>query len=137
MIVALRATEMNLASRANLRHARLPKTHKGSRIENLIDGYFNEIRFHPTVFMTFDNAEAIKAMIRTGFGIAMLPYYLIESDLRAGSLRLIRQKEHALISSINLVSRKTSYVPPPTAAFIEIAQEFRSNNPKLCSGKSR
>jgi DNA-binding transcriptional LysR family regulator len=38
---------------------------KGSRIEDLIDHYFAEINFHPKVIMTFDSAEAIKAMIRT------------------------------------------------------------------------
>jgi DNA-binding transcriptional LysR family regulator len=108
---------------------------KGSRLENLMDRYFAEIRFQPTVFMTFDNAEAIKAMIRSGFGIAMVPYWIVDADLRNGSLRIIRQKERPLLSRIDLVTRKCSYIPAPTARFAEMARGFKSRNPRLTSGR--
>jgi DNA-binding transcriptional LysR family regulator len=106
----------------------------GSRIENLIDRYFAEVRFEPTVYMTFDNAEAIKAMIRTGFGMAMLPYWIVDADLRNGALRMIRPKERPLVSRIDLVARKCGYVPAPTASFIEMARKFKLRNPRLVSG---
>lgn len=99
----------------------------------MIDRYFAEIRFQPTVFMTFDNAEAIKAMIQTGFGIAMLPYWIVDADLRKGALSMIRQKERPLVSRIELVARKCGYVPPATAAFAEMARDFRPTHPKLKS----
>lgn len=104
---------------------------KGSRIENLIDHYFAELRFRPSTIMTFDNSEAIKAMIRNGFGIAILPRWTIEEDLRKRALRLIRQKERPLISTIELVSRGSGYRPQPIAAFVEMARSFECTNPKL------
>ena len=59
---------------------------KGSRIEDLIDRYFAEISFRPKVIMTFDNAEAIEAMIWTGLGISMLPMWTVDGDLKRGAV---------------------------------------------------
>lgn len=106
---------------------------KGSRIENLIDRYFAETNFRPTVIMTSDNAEAIKAMIRSGLGISMLPFWIVDADLRKGALSLIRQKERPLFSKLDLISRKSSYVPQPVAAFIELAQNYKCKKPRLTS----
>jgi len=104
---------------------------KGSRIETLIDRYFREINFQPTVIMTFDNAEAIKAMIGTGLGISMLPFWIVDADLRKGAFSLIRQQEHPLLSKLELVSRKSTYVPKPVKAFVEVAREFKCRSPHL------
>ena len=104
---------------------------KGSRIENHIDRYFAEINFQPTVIMRFDNAEAIKAMIRTGLGISMLPLWIVDADLRRRTFVLVRQRERPLFSRLELVSRKSSYVPKPVKAFIDLAHEFRCKSPRL------
>lgn len=104
---------------------------KGSRMEDLIDRYFAEMDFRPRVIMRFDNAEAIKAMIRTGLGISMLPFWIVDADLQKGRLFLIRQREHPLFSKIVLVSRKASYVPKPIGAFLEMARNFECRHPRL------
>jgi len=106
---------------------------KGSRMENLIDRYFADRDFHPRVIMRFDNAEAIKAMIRTGLGISMLPFWAVDADIRKGALSLIRQQEPRLMTKIALVSRKRTYVSKPVAAFVEIARHIRCRNPRLTS----
>ena len=104
---------------------------RGSRSETVIDHYFAGVKFQPTVTMTFDNGEAIKAVIRDGYGIAMLPYWIVDGELRKGMLRLIRQREHRLMSRIDLVTRAAGYVPPPIAAFAKLAQEFRFSEPRF------
>ncbi|HYM08372.1 MAG TPA: LysR family transcriptional regulator substrate-binding protein [Terriglobales bacterium] len=106
---------------------------KGSRMESLIDRYFVEMDFRPRVAMRFDNADAIKAMIRTGQGISMLPMWSVDTDLRRGALRLIRQRERPLFSKIVLVSRKSSYIPRPVGAFVKVAQSFECRSPHLRS----
>ena len=100
-------------------------------MENLIDRYFAERDFHPRVIMRFDNAEAIKAMIRTGLGMSMLPLWAVDVDIRRGALTLIRQREQPLLSKVALVSRKSSYVPRPVQAFINMAQTFECRSPRL------
>ena len=104
---------------------------RGSRIEDLIDRYFTEAGFQPRVIMTFDTAEAIKAMIRTGLGISMLPMWIVDGELKRGSLSVIRQREHPLFSHVELVSRKTSHIPQAVQAFINLARDFRFRSPRL------
>ena len=106
---------------------------RGSRSETLIDHYFAGIKFQPPVTMTFDNGDAIKAVVRDGYGIAMLPYWIVDLELRKGMLRMIRQREPRLISRIDLVTRATGYVPPPIAAFTKLAQGFRFSKPRFTS----
>lgn len=104
---------------------------KGSRIANLIEHYFTEASFEPRVIMTFDSAEAIKAMIRTGLGISMLPMWTVDGELKRRTLSVIRQREHPLLSQVELVSRKTSYLPQAVNAFITVAAQFQCRSPRL------
>ena len=98
---------------------------KGSRMQNVIDHYFTEMNFHPKVVMSFDNADAIKAMIRAGLGVSLLPLWIVDADLRKGVLRLIHQQERPLFSKFDLLRRKSSYTPNPVASFIELTQKHR------------
>ena len=106
---------------------------KGSRMQNVIDRYFNEMDFHPDVIMTFDNADAIKAMIRAGLGASLLPFWVVDADLRKGSLAMIRQRERPLLSKFDLLRRNSSYIPNPVAAFIELARTHPFKSPRLLS----
>ena len=98
---------------------------KGSRMQNVIDRYFTEMDFHPKVVMTFDNADAIKAMIRAGLGVSLLPLWIVDADLKKGMLTLIHQRERPLFSKFDLLRRKSSYIPNPVASFIELTQTHR------------
>ena len=98
---------------------------KGSRMQNVIDRYFTEMDFHPKVVMTFDNADAIKAMIRAGLGVSLLPLWIVDADLRKGMLTLIHQRERPVFSKFDLLRRKSSYVPNSVASFIELTQTHR------------
>ena len=104
---------------------------QGSRLGNLVDRYFAEMDFHPRVIMRFDNAEAIKAMIRTGLGISVLPMWAVDAELRKHAFSSIRQTERPLLSRIALVSRKSSYVPASVQAFTQVARDFECRNPRL------
>jgi DNA-binding transcriptional LysR family regulator len=106
---------------------------KGSRIEDLIERYFAEIDFQPRVIMTFDSGEAIKAMIRTGLGISMLPMWIVDGDLKRGGLSLIRQRERRLFSRVELAARKSNYVPAAVQAFVQMARTFQFRTPRLVS----
>lgn len=102
-------------------------------MENVIDRHFAGINFYPTVIMTFDNTEAIKAMIRADLGVSMPAFWVVDADLRKGSLSMIQQREHPLFSKLDLVRRKSSHVLTPVAAFIEVARDFEWKHPRLKS----
>lgn len=106
---------------------------RSSRMQRVIDRYFAEVNFHPSVIMAFDNADAIKAMVRAGLGISMLPFWVVDQDLKEGHIFLIRQKERALFSKLDLVRRKSNYLPAPVAAFIAMTRTFEFKHPRLTS----
>lgn len=104
---------------------------EGSIFENLIDQYFVTNDFYPRVTMRFDNAESIKAMIRAGLGISMLPMWTLGEELKNKTLLLVRQQEHPLTAKIDLITRKLSYLPGPVEAFMRIAKKWRWKNARL------
>lgn len=99
---------------------------KGTIFERITDHYFAEAGFSPRVTMRFDNAEAIKAMVRAGLGISMLPLWTVEAELKSKALSLIRQQEAPLLAKIALVTRKLSYLPHPVSAFINTTKKWKS-----------
>jgi DNA-binding transcriptional LysR family regulator len=116
---------------ADLKSQRFVLFHKGSRMEEPIDRYFAAHGFEPRVLMRFDNAEAIKAMIHSGFGISMLPMWIVDADLRDGKLSLIQQEEPPLVSQIVLARRKSGYLTQAVRAFISEAKRLRWTRPRL------
>jgi LysR family transcriptional activator of glutamate synthase operon len=107
---------------------------KGSIFENLIDRYFAENRFRPRVIMRFDTPEAIKAMIRSGLGVSMLPLWVVEAELKNKTLSILRQQEPPLCARVALVTRKFGYVPQPVSAFLEVARKWKWKNTRPAEG---
>lgn len=95
---------------------------KGSRIENLIDGYLNTHRFAPQSRMRFDSAEALKANLLRQPGIAFLPLYTVEEEIRGGRLTWIRQREPRFMMRSQLLRRSQGYLPPAVNEFVAVVR---------------
>ncbi len=94
----------------------------GARVQQAIDSYFQMHAFHPHVAMRFDHADAIKAMVRSGFGLSMLPYWAVADDLRQGAVRCLRQSEPPLLARIVLASADQMRPARAVEAFVELAR---------------
>jgi LysR family transcriptional regulator, transcriptional activator of the cysJI operon len=90
-----------------------------SRLQEPIDRYFARHQFEPKVVMRFDNANFIRDMVLSGLGVAFLPLWVVDRDMKEGNLRVIRLAEAAPSSKLALIRRKTNYVPRPVQGFIE------------------
>lgn len=97
---------------------------RGSYFEDQIDQYFARHGVAPRVIMRLDNAEPIKALVRSGFGVSLLPEWAIRRELQAGELVRVALREAPLRSVVSLARRRGKYVPPPTAALIRMAKEW-------------
>jgi DNA-binding transcriptional LysR family regulator len=95
---------------------------RGSRMQEPIDRYFAAHGFKPNVRMRLDSSDLIKAMVRAGLGISMLPLWVVERDVKDRTLSLIQQAEGPLYSKLELVRRKRTFVPRPVQAFIAVAK---------------
>lgn len=109
----------------------------GSRLQEPIDRYLFSQQFEPKVVMRFDNANFIRDMVHSGLGIAFLPLWVVEQDLKEGSLRMIHLVGASPVSKLALIRRKSSYVPRPILGFINTATSLDlSELPLLSIAKS-
>lgn len=116
---------------ADLRHLRFILFRKGSRMEEPIDRYFAANGFEPNVVMRFDNSEFMRSMVRAGMGIAILPLWVVNRDVKEHRLSLIRPGGPPIYSKIALVRRKSGFVPRAVQAFIEAARNLEQQHLRL------
>jgi DNA-binding transcriptional LysR family regulator len=98
---------------------------QGSFFEEQIDHYFMRNNFSPKVAMRMENAEPMKALVRSGFGISLLPDWSLGHEIDTGELNLVRLREPPLKSRISMIRRRTAHVPAPLAALIDAAKSWR------------
>jgi DNA-binding transcriptional LysR family regulator len=96
-----------------------------------IDRYFAANMFEPKVVMRFDNADFIRSMVQAGLGIALLPLWVVQRDLKEKHLSMIRPAEATPFSKIALIRRKSNYIPRPVQGFIETASALPAKDVPL------
>ena len=63
---------------------------QGSNTRRTIDEFFMSARIEPDIVMETENVEIIKALVRTGVGISIIPYQAAARDVSSGHLFLSR-----------------------------------------------
>jgi DNA-binding transcriptional LysR family regulator len=94
----------------------------GSRMEELVERHLAEINLRPRVIMRSDNAEAVKAMVRSGLGISILFLWTVEADLKNRTLSVIHTGQKRLVSRMSLLKTRARYTPRPVAEFIGVVR---------------
>src|SRR5450631_8578 len=56
----------------------------GSATRRVIDRFFASEKIEPTIVMDTENVEIIKAMVKTGLGIGIVPYQAIAREVQVG-----------------------------------------------------
>jgi DNA-binding transcriptional LysR family regulator len=83
----------------------------GSATRRVIDSFFVMEKIEPTVVMDTENVEIIKAMVKTGLGIAIVPYQAIAREVRAGQFFCARIEGHELVRETGWVYVRSNRVP--------------------------
>ena len=83
----------------------------GSATRKVIDSFFVAEGIAPTVVMDTENVEIIKAMVKTGLGIGIVPYQAVAREVRAGQLFCARIEGHELIRETGWVYARANRVP--------------------------
>jgi DNA-binding transcriptional LysR family regulator len=68
----------------------------GSITRRLVEEFFTRERIEPEIVMETENVEIIKAMVRNGLGISIIPWQAAAADVRTGQLHCSRIAGHAL-----------------------------------------
>ena len=83
----------------------------GSATRKVIDQFFATEKIEPTIVMDTENVEIIKAMVKTGMGIGIVPYQSVAREVRAGQFFCARVDGHELVRETGWVYARANRVP--------------------------
>ena len=97
----------------------------GSITRRLVESFFARERVEPEVIMETENVEIIKAMVRSGLGISIIPSQAAASDVRSGQLFRSRIAGHSLVRQTGWLYPKMSRLPRTVSEVIRIFETIR------------
>ena len=83
----------------------------GSATRKVIDNFFATESIEPTVVMDTENVEIIKAMVKTGLDVGIVPYQAVAREVKAGQLFCTRIEGHELVRQTGWVYARANRVP--------------------------
>lgn len=99
----------------------------GLAIRRNIDGFLRRHKVEVNVVMAFDNIEFIKRGIETSAGVAILPEPTVSSEVRKGSLKVVRMRELELVRPLCIIHRRKRVLTPAMLDFVEVLLEDDDN----------
>jgi DNA-binding transcriptional LysR family regulator len=90
--------------------------------------------------METENVEIIKAMVRNGLGISIIPWQAAAADVRTGQLFCSRVAGHSLVRQTGWIYPKMTRLPRPVSEVMRVFETVRPRleaavrAPKLASG---
>ena len=83
----------------------------GSATRKVIDTFFATENIEPTIVMDTENVEIIKAMVKSGLGVGIVPYQAIAREVKAGQFYTSRIEGHELVRETGWVYPRANRVP--------------------------
>jgi DNA-binding transcriptional LysR family regulator len=100
----------------------------GSITRRLVESFFAREGVEADIIMETENVEIIKAMVRHGLGISIIPSQAAASEIRSGQLFCSRIAGHSLVRQTGWLYPKMSRLPRTISEVIRIFETIR---PKL------
>jgi DNA-binding transcriptional LysR family regulator len=97
----------------------------GSITRRLVEQFFAREGVSAEVIMETENVEIIKAMVRSGLGISIIPSQAAASDVKAGQLFRSRIAGHSLVRQTGWLYPKMSRLPRTVSEVIRIFETIR------------
>jgi DNA-binding transcriptional LysR family regulator len=100
----------------------------GSITRRLVEEFFARERIAPKIIMETENVEIIKAMVRSGLGISIIPWQAAAADVRTKQLFCSRIAGASLERQTGWLYPKMSRLPRPVA---EVMSVFETVRPRM------
>jgi DNA-binding transcriptional LysR family regulator len=97
----------------------------GSITRRLVEEFFTRERIEPEIVMETENVEIIKAMVRNGLGISVIPWQAAAADVRAKHLFCSRIAGQSLVRQTGWLYPKMSRLPRTVTEVIRIFETVR------------
>ena len=100
----------------------------GSITRRLVEDLFSRERIRPDIIMETENVEIIKAMVRHGLGISIIPWQAAAADVKTKQLFCSRIAGHSIVRQTGWLYPKMSRLPRTVS---EVLRVFESVRPAL------
>jgi DNA-binding transcriptional LysR family regulator len=97
----------------------------GSITRRIVDEFFMRERIEAEIVMETENVEIIKAMVRHGLGISIIPWQAAAADVRTKQLFCTRITGHALHRETGWLYPKMSRLPRTVTEVIRVFEQVR------------
>ena len=97
----------------------------GSITRRLVEEFFTRERISPQIIMETENVEIIKAMVRHGLGISIVPWQAAAADVRNRQLFCSRVAGHSLFRQTGWIYPKMSRLPRTVSEVIRVFESVR------------
>lgn len=97
----------------------------GSITRRLVEDFFTRQHIAPEIVMETENVEIIKAMVRHGVGISIIPWQAAMADVRAKQLFCSRISGHALHRQTGWLYPKMRRLPRAVSEVMRVFEQIR------------
>jgi DNA-binding transcriptional LysR family regulator len=97
----------------------------GSITRRLVEEFFTRQRIEPEIVMETENVEIIKAMVRNGLGISIIPWQAAAADVRTKQLLCSRIAGHALHRQTGWIYPKMRRLPRGVSEVMRVFDGIR------------
>jgi DNA-binding transcriptional LysR family regulator len=97
----------------------------GSITRRLVDEFFTRERIEPEIVMETENVEIIKAMVRSGVGISIIPWQAAAADVQAKELHCSTIAGHALHRQTGWLYPKMRRLPRAVSEVMRVYDQIR------------
>ena len=101
----------------------------GSGTRRVIDRFFLSENIEPNVVMDTENVEIIKAMVKTGLGIGIVPYMAVAREVRARQFFCTRIEGHELFRETGWVYPRANRTPRMIDELLSAFEKVRGRLP--------
>ena len=97
----------------------------GSITRRLVESFFARERIDAKIIMETENVEILKAMVRNGLGISIIPWMAAAADVRTGQLFCSRISGNPLVRQTGWLYPKMSRLPRTVSEVIRVFETVR------------
>ncbi len=97
----------------------------GSGTRRAIEDFFVSEHISPTVVTETENVEIIKALVRIGMGITIIPYQAVAREVKSGHLFCTRIVGQQLVRETGWVHLRLNRVPRPVREMMKTFERIR------------
>jgi DNA-binding transcriptional LysR family regulator len=95
----------------------------GSATQVAVNEKLQSLNLHLEAVMELNNPEAVKQCVQARLGVAFLSRMVIESELKAGTLVVVKVRGLTIRRELKIAFRKDKHLSRAAQAFIEVANQ--------------